>query len=411
MDQRPAHIVNATWDMAGLLFGLAQRAGLTEIDAWGHYAARTLAALADAVPPQHNLGVALCEGVEPFGPLPVWTAASARTLPPARHLDGLPHGFSERSAEARTPDVRVLRLEGGLLCQFGNAPLVVMPDGREILRAYSSRYAPLVHYAPVDLAAALDGAADIPGPLLVLGDDVRPANFCHWLVDWLPRLALVEGIADLSELYVAVPLLEARYQRDLLALCGIDAAHVVELQPMQTVRARTLIVSSDIARPPHPAFKASAWALRFLRQRLGQAVARTHADAPRGKLYVSRRDALGRRVLNEDGQIEALQRRGFYCTALGGLDLREQIALFLGATEVLATHGAGLAQVVFMAAGGSLLEVFPRSYGTAAYYILAAGSGISYTSAITDDVAANDGSTQHDDVRVDWAQVLERAGR
>jgi hypothetical protein len=250
----------AIMDLPHLLLALGRRAGLANPQAWGSGVSPTLDALTQALPPKHNLDIVMVDGLEPFGEVRPSVRGELALLPPPRHLTAVPPGFSSQSHEAWRPGVRLLRLPGGYLCHFNRVPLVLTGSGREILRDYSSRYARLVHYVDFDLRGVLATALEIPGSLLVLEDDVHPSNFCHWLVDWLPRLALLEGVANLSEVYVAVPILDAPYQRELLALCGIDPGRIVELAPMQAVQARELLVSSDLSSPPHPAFKGSGWA-------------------------------------------------------------------------------------------------------------------------------------------------------
>jgi capsular polysaccharide biosynthesis protein len=112
-------------------------------------------------------------------------------------------------------------------------------------------------------------------------------------------------------------------------------------------------------------------------------------------------------VLNEDAFAARLDKAGYWRVTLGGMELREQIALFTNATQVLAPHGAGLASIVFAPPGGSLIEIFPPTYGTAAYYVLAASGGIAYASYVTTDVARG-GRDQLDDIRVDLDDVLAR---
>ncbi len=51
--------------------------------------------------------------------------------------------------------------------------------------------------------------------------------------------------------------------------------------------------------------------------------------------------------------------------ALEGLSLAEQIRLFAGAGTVVAPHGAGLANLAYMPAGGRVVEFLPANCATA----------------------------------------------
>jgi capsular polysaccharide biosynthesis protein len=86
-----------------------------------------------------------------------------------------------------------------------------------------------------------------------------------------------------------------------------------------------------------------------------------------------------------------------------------QIATFACASHIVALHGAGLANIVFADPSTTLVEIFPESYGTAAYYVLAAGLGMTYASYISDRITAGS-RAQLDDIEVDMADLLARCG-
>lgn len=70
-------------------------------------------------------------------------------------------------------------------------------------------------------------------------------------------------------------------------------------------------------------------------------------DAPWRKLYVTRRNAKVRRLLNEEEVSAYLAERGYETVALEERPFREQVQLFAEAKEVVAQHGAGLVNLLF----------------------------------------------------------------
>ncbi len=402
--------VPATLGKAEAVSDLAVRAGLTGFDPERSDVVETLAAIGRALgrlsnPQVEFRNAAAIQGASArlvFG-------KGFRVLPAPHHLSGMPECFSASSPDAHSPDMSVLELPDGYLCHFRDGPLVVSPSGDVVARDYSSRFAGLVHYYETPLRQVLADAMRIDGTVLVLADDVRPLNFCHWMVDWLPRLALLGEQALRADMFVAVPPLDAAYQWETLRLCGFPRERVIQLGAMQGVRARKLLAPSDLMAPPHPGHKAAPWVLQYLRASLGYGGFLAGLDGPtwRRKLYVSRRDAAGRRVLNEAALIAALAPLGYETIELGGLPVARQMAAFAGASHIVSLHGAGLANIVFAAAGSTLLELFPASYGTAAYYVLAAGLGITYASYISHDIAPGS-RPQIDDITVDIPDFMAR---
>jgi hypothetical protein len=364
-------------DFSALLLGLAGELGITRPHAWGDGVGETLRLIGLRLPPRENLSFTLTDSRR-TGERRSVAPAAMRRLAPWICRDAPAAWFPEGGTVAAAPELHVVRLPGGYVAQIGPAPIVVAGDARTVVQDAGSRYAPLLHYARFDLAAVLAGAREVVGPVFLLGDDVWPPNYSHWLLDTLPRLAALAMSGWGAGAVLATSRLLAPYQRETLRLCGWDESRIVQLAPMQALQAEVLLASTDQPQPPHPLFKAAPWAARWLRQHLAPP-AGGRADPVGGRrFYMSRRDAAGRRVLNEAALTQALAARGFETVSLGGLGVREQAALFDSAAWIVAPHGAALANIVFARPGATLLELFPRSYGTPAYYMLAAAGQVRY---------------------------------
>lgn len=392
---------------------LAARANLpADADAEGSGVAATLAAIGKALGRQTNVHVELRDSAATAGAgVRLVHGRNVRSLPPPLHLSGMPGCFTAQSPVAYTPDFSVLSLADGYFCHYRDGPLTVTSQGDSAVRDYSSRYAGLVHHYETDLRQMLADAYRVDGTAVVIADDVRPLNFCHWLVDWLPRLAFLGEQAQQPDSFVVVPPLQSQYQWDTLALCGFPPARVIQLGTMQALRARCLLVPSDLNMIPHPGHKAAPWLLAYLRATLGFGgfLAGLQGPPRREKLYVSRGDAAGRRVLNEDALVTALALRGYRRVSMADLPVAKQIAAFASASHIVAPHGAALANVVFCDPSTTLVEMFPASYGTAAYYVLAAGLGLTYASYISHTIKPGS-RTQLDDITLDVDDFLARCG-
>jgi capsular polysaccharide biosynthesis protein len=389
---------------------LAARAGLGDVDAEGMQAGDTVAAIARVLGRLNNPQVELRDGARiPGASIRLVFGKHVRALPEPLHVSGMPDCFTAASPTAHSPDFRVLELTDGYFCHYRDGPLVVSPSGDTVARDFSSRYAGLVHYYETPLRQVLADAMRIDGTVVVLADDVRPLNYCHWMVDWLPRLAFLGEQARRPDTFVVVPPLGADYPWETLAVAGFPRERVIQLGVMQGLRARRLLVPSDLAVIPHPGHKAAPWLTDYLRGTLGYGAFLNGIDGPpfRQKIYVSRGDAAGRRVLNEAELIAALAPLGYEPVTMAGMPVARQIAMFACASHIVAPHGAGLANIVFADRAATLVEIFPRTYGTAAYYVLAAGLGMTYASYISDAITPGS-RAQLDDISVDIQDFLER---
>jgi capsular polysaccharide biosynthesis protein len=119
---------------------------------------------------------------------------------------------------------------------------------------------------------------------------------------------------------------------------------------------------------PAPTGNPSPRAVAWLRSRLLPTV-----SAPRAtrKLYISRRDAPQRRLLNEDEIARFARGHDFEVVSLGDTPVAEQIKLFREARTIMAPHGAGVTNVLFSPPGATIIEFFGTNYINGCYWALA----------------------------------------
>jgi capsular polysaccharide biosynthesis protein len=392
-------------DFPAILLALAKEAGIVRPQAWGDGVAETLRSIRVRLAPRHNTaftaaGAAWVDKQAVVGSIP----KTHRRLSEWFCADDPADWFAPGGNRVTTPELRLVRLSGGFVAQVGASPVVVAGDRRTIVPHLSSRYAPLLHYVPVDMAAMLDAAREVAGAAFLLGDDIWPPNYSHWLLDTLPRLSVLADAGARDATLVTGPL-AAAFQRETLRLCGWEPAKIVELAPGQALRAERLLATTDQPQPPHPMFKGAPLAARYLRRHFVP----PGTKATGRRLYISRDDAPGRRVPNEPELMAALAARGFERVLLGATTVPAQAAMLAAADWIVAPHGAGLSNLVFARPETTVLELFPRSYGTPAYYVIAAAGGLRYACHIgTEALVTGRDERQHDDFSVDVGLLLSR---
>lgn len=182
-------------------------------------------------------------------------------------------------------------------------------------------------------------------PLVLVGGC---ANHYHWLIDYLPRLMLVEGLAPYDGCRIVIHDRPSDHQRQALALLDIDPQRWVHLAPTQAIQAPSLVVPTLMSHTTacHPVVP------RMLRRAFPAAT----TGGPK-RVYLSREDAGNRRLTNEDEAVALLQRHGFVKAVASALSFQQQVDLFAGAAVIVAVHGAGLTNMVFSAPGTQVIEV------------------------------------------------------
>lgn len=84
--------------------------------------------------------------------------------------------------------------------------------------------------------------------------------------------------------------------------------------------------------------------------------------AKKDLIYVSRKKARLRRTINEKSFKSLLNKNGFKTVILEDLSFKEQIDCFFNAKFVIATHGAGLLNLIFAQKGLHFIEIFPKKF-------------------------------------------------
>ena len=306
----------------------------------------------------------------------------------AKRYQGGPHD---------TAAIDLLEFPGGTVLRLAGAPVIVAADGVSVAEDVSSPFAPLMHSYNVNLAERVSEARHIRGRALVVMSDIGDGNYCHWMLDELPRLALLQGRTDVTVVISAAP---GPWRRETLGLFGFFGVRVVEVGPHEAVRADVLLVPSCTRDMQHPAHKASRWVLDVLRGSIDlPAVARLPAAGaetrPATRLYVGRGDSPTRKLLNEADLLNTLEPAGFVSVTMGGRSVREQVAMFARAEVIVALHGAALTNIAFCQPGTRLLEIFTPGRDTSAYGMIAGALGMPYAEILADAGGGQDDGLQN----------------
>jgi hypothetical protein len=193
-------------------------------------------------------------------------------------------------------------------------------------------------------------------------------GYYHWLLEALPRLALLEQDARLAELFLIVPGPLKRFQQETLRLAGIADERLVPFDGGCWELEELFFPSL-----PAPTGNPSPHAVEWLRRTFlpGNPDLAEPSGVGGRKLYLSRRDAPQRRLLNETEITDFLVSDGFEIYCAGDHSFAEQVKTFSEASLVIAPHGAAVSNMVFAPSRACLIEFFGRNYVNGCYWALA----------------------------------------
>lgn len=96
------------------------------------------------------------------------------------------------------------------------------------------------------------------------------------------------------------------------------------------------------------------------------------------RIYVSRSRATKRRIGNEKEVEKILSQNGIEIVYPEELTFTQQINLFANAKEIIAPHGAGLANLVWAKSSARVLEIFPHNFFNDCFARLSMSRSLSY---------------------------------
>ena len=196
--------------------------------------------------------------------------------------------------------------------------------------------------------------------------------YFHWLLDSVPRLYVVRD--QLAEATLLLPEEFRSSPYILPSLTPFDIGSIRFVGRREVLRCRKLVVPSHTGSSG----RYNEQVVRDLRQFYRSYYVGRDRKSQDG-IYISRRKATKRKITNENEVIEVVRAYGFSVVCFEDYPFQEQVRMMLHARYVVANHGAGLANMLFLPERSSVLEL--RKFGDShcnCYFILASALGVKF---------------------------------
>lgn len=227
---------------------------------------------------------------------------------------------------------------------------------------------------------------------ICVADEVTNGAYFHWIGDVLPRLEVLEenGFRDCT--LVFPPMRWSQSFHDSLRAYAFQS---VILKYCESVKVRHLLHMTPVA----PTGNYRPRYMQAIRERFRKHYA-LEGVQPHRRIWISRRLAPKRKIVNEADLLPVLVKHGWEVTLMENLSFEQQVRLMAETRIVGGLHGAGLTNMLFMPEGGKVLEVrFPNDSHNNCYFSLASAMGHEYWYLLAADMSGN--QTFDANVRVD----------
>jgi hypothetical protein len=177
-------------------------------------------------------------------------------------------------------------------------------------------------------------------------------NYTHWFQDYLARLEGLEYYRAKtgSDPDILIPANASGWMRDALQAVGYGPERWIEWNGGRA-SVDQLIVSSIRRearhRAPNRRIVYSPTSVRWITNRIKTNIEPEQTVPHSNRVYISRSNALTRRVRNEDEVMVLLDEWGFERYHPEELSFAEQVTLFSNADAIVAPHGSGLMNQIF----------------------------------------------------------------
>ena len=174
-------------------------------------------------------------------------------------------------------------------------------------------------------------------------------GYYHWLLECLPRL--LEGLRAAAPFTLLLPASYTdTFYIDTLRLLGVTKVEWLYPNTVYKVPRLALAYFEETMG------NYSAQALHQLKHVMLEAIKSAPAPHEATRLYISRRQATRRKVLNEAEVEQVLKDAGFQIFCFEDYAFEEQVRLCAAADVLVGIHGAGLSNMVFLQEKATVVE-------------------------------------------------------
>ena len=185
-------------------------------------------------------------------------------------------------------------------------------------------------------------------------------NYFHWFTEVLPKMVFIKKTIQNDVVFFVPHELQA-YQIDSLRICGLEIRN--NKKEANIFYNISLVPNCVYTGCFHPE-------LLHATQKLISAHFKND-NTKNGKIYVTRKNAKRRRILNEDEVCEILVRKGFQILDFDIINFKEQVQICSHTSVFISVHGAALTNMIYMKAGSKVIEFLPtQNFNDKCYFAL-----------------------------------------
>ena len=206
-------------------------------------------------------------------------------------------------------------------------------------------------------------------------------NYCHWLLDILPRLylfSLSNKKKKLENIYLNKP---NNVQKEMLIKFGFGNINFINSKKFKHIEVEKLIYCTHPNYQEGTIFdahsKIPSWVIKFIKNKF---INKKKTKTLGNKIFIDRSDSkfLHSKLINNSFVKNYLLNKGFKIVKLSNLSFKNQIKLFYNSKVIVAPHGAGLANLIFCRKNTKVVEIKPSNHPNKVYETICRINNLNY---------------------------------
>jgi capsular polysaccharide biosynthesis protein len=191
-------------------------------------------------------------------------------------------------------------------------------------------------------------------------------NFHHWNYDCLPRIFLLRESSLIESIdYFVIAHTDLPFQRESLRLLGIPESKIINPAKGKafSLKASILIVPSL----PENLGTISPWVVSFLDKLYNP---EHHVSRQFPRVYLSRKNASTRKIVNNKEFTEMLKLRGFVEVFPEEHSVMKMATIIAGSKYIISIHGSSLSNLCFISPGTMVIDILAPYHQDAYYWMI-----------------------------------------
>jgi hypothetical protein len=198
--------------------------------------------------------------------------------------------------------------------------------------------------------------------------------YYHWMMDVLPRLAIIEKKYPLKEIsYFVTEFSQMPFQVETLQKIGIPINKIIASNDNWHfhLKCKDLIVPSLVS----PVDQATPFQIEYLRSLYKDSM---KEQVPAQRIYISRKKVGRRELVNEPEIWDFLSKIGFEIVYCEDLSVKEQVVLFSSSSFIICSHGSALVNLAFCNPKTIVIDIFNEKHINPCFWFMSKINNLNY---------------------------------